>query len=105
VRSARCRVIPGGAIFYIRDEGWRRDRYRGAPICRNPWIVEASLNATLAAARRDPDTGMWQDRYLVGRSDPAVVVSLRDGRRHRIAVRVLILHEEHGPAARPCSYH
>ena len=25
-------VIPVGAIFYIQDEGWWRDRYRGAPI-------------------------------------------------------------------------
>ena len=97
-------VIPVGAIFYIQDEGWWRDRYRGAPICRNPWIVEAFLNGTLAAARRDPETGMWQDRYLAGRSDIAVVRSLRDGRRRRIAVRILILHEEHGLAAQPCGY-
>jgi hypothetical protein len=97
-------VIPVAAIFYIQDEGWWRDRYRGAPICRNPWIVEAFLNGTLAAARRDPETGMWQDRYLAGRSDTALVRSLRDGRRHRIAVRVLILHEEHGLAAQPCAY-
>ena len=81
-----------------------RDRYRGAPICRNPWIVEAFLNGTLAAARRDPETGMWQDLYLAGRSDAALVRSLRDGRRQRIAVRVLILHEEHGLAAEPCAY-
>jgi hypothetical protein len=25
-------VIPVGAIFYIQDEGWWRDRYRGAPV-------------------------------------------------------------------------
>ena len=97
-------VIPVGAIFYIQDEGWWRDRYRGAPICCNPWIVEAFLNGTLAAARRDPKTGMWQDLYLAGRSDTAHVRSLRDGRRRRIAVRVLILHEEHGLAAQPCPY-
>lgn len=97
-------VIPVGATFYIQDEGWWGDRYRGAPIRRNPWIVEAFLNGTLAAARRDPETGMWQDRYLSRRSDTAVVRSLRDGRRRRIAVRVLILHEEHGLAAQPCAY-
>ena len=49
-------VIPVGAIFYIQDEGWWRDRYRGAPICRDPWIVEAFLNGTLAAARPNADT-------------------------------------------------
>ena len=54
-------VIPVGAIFYIQNEGWWRDRYRGAPICRNPWMVEAFLNGTLAAARRNAETGMWQD--------------------------------------------
>ena len=97
-------VIPVGAIFYIQDEGWWRDRFRGAPICRNPWIVEAFLNGTLAAARRDAKTGLWQDRHLAGRSDTALVRSLRDGRRYRIAVRVLILHEEHGLAAQPCAY-
>jgi hypothetical protein len=96
-------VIPVGAIFYIQ-EGWWRDRYRGAAICHNPWIVEAFLNGTLAAARRDPETGMWQDLYLAGRSDTALVRSLRDGRRHRVAVRALILHEEHGLAAQPCAY-
>ena len=97
-------VILVGAIFYIQNEGWWRDRYRGAPICRNPWMLEAFLNGTLAAARRNPETGMWQDLYLAGRSDTALVRSLRDGRRHRIAVRVLILHEEHGLAAQPCPY-
>ena len=97
-------VIPVGAIFYIQNEGWWRDRYRGAPICRNPWMVEAFLNGTLAAARRNPETGMWQDLYLAGRSDTALVRSLRDGRRYRIAVRVLILHAEHSLAAQPCAY-
>ena len=60
-------VIPVGAIFYIQDEGWWRDRYRGAPICRDPWIVEAFLNGTLAAAHRDADSGRWEDLYLAGR--------------------------------------
>jgi hypothetical protein len=38
----RIGVIPSGAIFYIQDNGWWRDRYRGAPICRHPWNVEVS---------------------------------------------------------------
>ena len=83
------------------------DPFRRGPRSKYPrldWIVEAFLNGTLPAARRDPKTGMWQDRYLAGRSDTALVRSLRDGRRYRIAVRVLILHEEHGLAAQPCAY-
>lgn len=56
-------VIPVGAIFFIQDDGWWRDRYRGAPICRDPWIVEAFLTElslpptetlTTAAGRTSP---------------------------------------------------
>ena len=97
-------VIPVGATFYIQDEGWWRYRWRGAPCCRNPWIVEAFLNGVLAAARRDPAGGQWMNIRVSGRSDIAVVRSLRDGRRRRIAVRSLILHEEHGLAREPCRY-
>lgn len=97
-------VISVGAVFYIQDEGWWRVRYRGAPICRNPCMVEGFFNGILAAVRRNPRTGLWQNAYLAGRSDMALVRSLRDGRRTRIAVRILILHEEHGLAAEPCGY-
>ena len=97
-------VIPAGAIFYIQDDGWWRDRYRGAPICRNPWIVEAFLNGTIGAARRNRQTGLWENIYAAGRSDMALVRSLRDGRRRQVAVRTLILHEEHGRSAGPCPY-
>jgi len=51
-------VIAAGRIFYLQGEGWWRDRYRGAPICRSrsrsrsPWIVESFLNGTMGAARR-----------------------------------------------------
>lgn len=92
----RVGVIPTGAVFYIQDDGWWRDRYRGKPLCRNPWIVEGFLNGTLAAARRSRDTGLWENVYIAGRSDMAVVRSLRDGRRKHIAVRLLILHEDEG---------
>jgi hypothetical protein len=61
-------VISVGAIFYIQDEGWWRDRYRGAATCRNPWIVEAFLNGTIGAARRNRQTGLWEDVYAAGRS-------------------------------------
>ncbi len=97
-------VIPVGAVFYLQDEGWWRDRYRGAPVCRNPWVVEAFLNGTIGAARRNRETGLWEDIYAAGRSDLAVVRSLRDGRRRTVAVRILILHEEHGLAVEPCGY-
>ena len=97
-------VIPVGAIFYLQNDGWWRDRYRGAPVCRNPWLVEAFLNGTIGAARRNRETGRWEDVYAVGRSDMALVRSLRDGRRRQVAVRTLILHEEHGLAVEPCGY-
>src|SRR5271165_3580208 len=57
-------VIPAGAIFYLQPESWWRDRYRGQPRCRDPWIVEAFLNGTLAAARCNPLTGRWEDIYV-----------------------------------------
>ena len=89
-------VIAIGTIFYVQDEGWWRDRYRGAPIRRNPWIVDAFLNGTMGAARRNRATGLWEGLYLAGRSDMAVVRSLRDGRRRQVAIRTLILHQDHG---------
>jgi hypothetical protein len=100
----RVGIIPAGAIFYLQDEWWWRDRYRGAPICRAPWIVEAFLNGTLAAARRNRDTGRWEDIYMAGRSDMAIVRSLRDGRRRTVAVRTLIAHEELGLRSDPPTY-
>jgi hypothetical protein len=100
----RVGVIPSGAIFYLQDDRWWRDRYRGAPICRAPWIVEAFLNGTLAAARRDPASRRWVDIYMAGRSDMAIVRSLRDGRRRTVAVRTLIAHEKVGLRSDPLSY-
>ncbi len=97
-------VIPVGAIFCLHDEGWWRDRWRGAPCCRNPWIAEAFLNGELGAGRRDPAAGQWMNNHVSGRSDMAVVRSLRDGRRRQIAVRSLILHEERGLTMEPCRY-
>jgi hypothetical protein len=97
-------IIPAGAIFYLQDDGWWRDRYRGKPISRNPWIVEAFLNDTLAAARRNRNTGQWEDVYMTRRSDTAIVRSLRDGRRCEVAVRILILHEEEGLRRDPMTY-
>lgn len=87
-------VIAVGSIYYLQDEDFWRDRYRGRPVCRNPWIVEAFANGTLAAARRNPLSGQWEDRYVSGRSDRALVRSLRDGRVKTVPVRILILHDD-----------
>ena len=56
----RIGVIPVGAIFYLQDDHWWRERYRGKPICREPWIVTAFLNGTMGSIPpqpRRPDTG------------------------------------------------
>ena len=58
----RVGVIPSGAIFYLQDDRWWRDRYRGAPICRAPWIVEAFLNGTLASTWPAAPTWRSSDR-------------------------------------------
>jgi len=100
----RVGVIPVGAILYLQNEDWWRDRYRGAPTCRAPWIVEAFLNGTIAAAPRNRNTGRWEDLYVAGRSDMAIVRSLRDGQRRTIAVRTLILHEDEGLRRDPPTY-
>ena len=80
------------------------DRYRGAPICRNPWIVEAFLNGTLAAARRDHKTGRWQD--VTSPADPTRRSSARSATAAavRIAVRILVLHEDVGLRRDPATY-
>ena len=54
-------VVPAGAMFYLQADCWWRDRYRGKPVCQDPWIVEGFLKGTLAAARRNPLTGRWED--------------------------------------------
>jgi len=69
-------------------------------VCRVPWVVEGFLNGTMGAARRNRDTGLWEDAYRSGRSDMARVRSLRDRRQvRRVAVRTLILHDDLGLTA------
>lgn len=94
----RIGVISVGAVFYLQDDWWWRERYRGKPICREPWIVTAFLNGTMGASRRNRETGHWESTYISGRSDTALVRSLRDGRLQRVAVRTLILHDDEGLA-------
>ena len=94
-------VIAIGSLYYLQDEGFFRDRSGGRAICRTPWIVEAFLNGTMAAATRNPKTGQWEDRFMSRRSDTAIVRSLRDGRRCAVAIRTLIVHEDLGLAKGP----
>ena len=87
-------IIAAGTIVYLQNDSWWRDR--GKPVCREPFIVEAFLNGTMGAARRNRDTGLWEDAFISRRSDLAVVRSLRDGRHRHVAVRALILHDDEG---------
>ncbi len=97
-------VIAIGSIYYLQDRGFFHDRFGGRAICRNPWIVEAFLNGTLAAARRNRETGRWEDVVVSGRSDIAMVRSLRDGRRATVAVRFLQLHDDLCLTKQPTNY-
>ncbi len=93
----RVGVVAAGSIFYLQDEAFFCDRHGGTAMCRTPWIVEAFLNGTMGAARRNRDTGRWEDVFLSGRSDMALLRSLRDRRQLRqVAVRTLILHDDLG---------
>lgn len=97
-------VIAIGSIYYLQDRGFFHARFGGRAICRNPWIVEAFLNGTFAAARRNRETGHWEGVIISGRSDIAVVRSLRDGRRCAIAVRILELHDDLGLTMQVTTY-
>ena len=86
-------VIALGSIYYFQDEAYFRDRYGGRAICRNPWQVQSFSNGMLHASRRNRDTGLWESTYRSGRSELAVVRSLRDGRQRTVTVRLLQLHD------------
>lgn len=92
----RVGALAAGSVFYIQNEDFFRARYGQAAVCRDPWQVEGFLNGTLGASRRNRDTGLWESATRSGRSDMAVVRSLRDGRRRHVAVRLLVLHDELG---------
>lgn len=100
----RVGTVAVGTVFYIQDWSFFHARHGEAAVCRNPWMVEAFLNGTVGASRRNRDTGLWESTYRSGRSDMAVVRSLRDGRRQHVAVRVLALHEELGLARGDAPY-
>jgi len=92
----RVGVVAVGSVFHLQDEGFFRDRYGGRAVCRNPWQLTAFLNGVMHAARRDSETGCWRDSVWSGRSDMAVVRSLRDGHQRSVSVRLLILHDDLG---------
>jgi hypothetical protein len=96
--------IATGSIYYLQDRGVFHERFGGQAICRNPRIVEGFLNGTCAAARRNGDTGLWEDVTISGRSDTAVVRSLRDGRQRTVTVRVLELHDDLCLTMQPTTY-
>ncbi len=89
-------TVAVGALFYLQDAAFFSNRYGGHAICKVPWQVEGFLNGLLHASRRDPDTGQWRSSFCRGRSDMAVVRSLRDGRRRTVSVRLLLLHDDQG---------
>ena len=93
-----------GTIFYLQDDGWWRARFRGQPICRNPWMVVAFINGTLGAARRDPTTGHWTDLYMANRCAGALVRSLRDGRIAQVTTHTLLVHAEAALDVQPSHY-
>ena len=99
----RIGIIAAGSIYYLQDQEFF-SRFGGRATRRDPWIVESFINGTIAAARRNKDSGMWEDVYFAGRSDAAIVRSLRSGRRVQVTVRLLILHDDLGLTKEVTSY-
>ena len=87
-------TVAVGSMFYLQDQAFSHDRYGGRAVRKVPWQVEGFLNGMLHASRRDPDTGQWRSSFWSGRSDMAVVRSLRDGCRRTVSVRLLLLHDD-----------
>ena len=88
-------VIATGSIYYLQNRDFFDRRLGGRAVCRDPWIVEGFLNGVVGAGRRNRDTGMWENVTISGRSDLAVVRSLRTGRRQSVSVHLLQLHDDH----------
>lgn len=86
----RVGTIARGAIFRFPSPR------SGRPHRTVPWIVEAFLNGTQAAADRNPVTGVWEDRYISGRSYLAVIRCLANTQRSCVSVRMLMQLEEEG---------
>ena len=101
----RVGVIAVGSIYYLRECFYFDNNYGGRAVCRTPYQVEAFLNGTCGAARRSRHTGMWEEAYRTGRSDTALVRSLRDRRQvRRVSVHLLIVHHDLGLSKKPTGY-
>jgi len=101
----RVGVIAVGSAYYVQEEAFFRDRYGPRAVCRTPWVVEAFLNGTCGAARRNRENGTWEDAYRSGRSDTALVRSLRDRRCvRRVSVNLLVAHDDLGLWKEPTTY-
>ncbi|NHN93262.1 hypothetical protein [Acetobacter sicerae] len=86
----RVGTVASGSIFRLPAP------VSGRPWRTTPWIVESFLNGKMGAAVRNPVTGFWEDRYIRGRSDLAILRSLASGRRVTMAVRHLEHMDEEG---------
>lgn len=101
----RVGVIAVGSIYYVQDRGYFDKCRGGRAVVRTPYIVEAFLNGTCGAARRNRETGTWEDAYRGGRSDTALVRSLRDRQQvRRISVHLLTEHDDLGLWKEPTAY-
>lgn len=97
-------VIGVGAVYYLQSLDLSRLPSGRSASYRTPWVVECFLNGTMGASRGNRHTGHWESAYIAGRSDMAVVRSLRDGRCETVSVRLLILHEDLGLWRAPNPY-
>jgi hypothetical protein len=89
----RVGPIRVGSIYRLPSM-LHRARQSNAPL---KWIVVAFRNGVYAAACREHKTGFWQDRFISGRSDTAVIQRLADGFEMEISVsRLLCLDDEQG---------
>lgn len=86
----RVGTIASGTIFRLPAP------VSGRPYRTRPWIVECFLNGTMGVAALNPVTGLWEDRYMRGRSDLVVLRSLANARRVTVAVRYLERMSEEG---------
>ncbi len=97
-------VIAAGSIYYLQDRDFFNSRFGGQAVCRDPWIVEGFLNGVVGAGRRNRDLGLWESVTISGRSDTAIVRSLRNGRRRIVSVHLLQLHDDLALMKQPTVY-
>ncbi len=101
----RTGIVALDNVYYIQDNYYFDNHYGGRAVFRTPWQVEAFVNGTCGAARRNRQTGLWEEAYRSGRSDFALVRSLRDRRQVRlVSVHLLIVHDDLGLCKGPTGY-